>query len=46
MGLVDLGEIALAEQIAKVEDVVLDLLAGDLLTRRVLAHFHDYLPNY
>jgi hypothetical protein len=46
MGLVDLGEIALTEQIAKVENVVLDLLAGDLLTGRVLTHFHVYLPNY
>jgi hypothetical protein len=46
VGLVDLREIALPEQIAKVEDVVLDLLAGDLLARRVLAHFHDYPPIY
>lgn len=37
MGLVDLGEVALPEEVVEVEDVVLDLLAGYLLTQ-LLAH--------
>jgi len=37
MGLVDLREVALAQQVVEVKDVVLDLLAGDLLTQ-LLAH--------
>lgn len=40
MRLVDLGEVALAQQVAEVEDVVLDLLAGYLRRGgdRQLAH--------
>lgn len=36
--LVDFGKVALTEQITEVEDVVLDLLAGDLRATWLVAH--------
>jgi hypothetical protein len=38
VSLIDFGKIALADHIAKVEDVILYLLAGDFLVGTNLAH--------
>ncbi len=44
MGPVDLREVALAQQVVEVEDVVLDLFAGDLLTQ-LLTHPRPFADN-
>jgi hypothetical protein len=44
MGPVDLREVALAQQVVEVEDVVLDLFAGDLLTQ-LLSHPRPFADN-
>ena len=44
MSLVDLGEVALTQQVVEVEDVVLNLLAGYLLTL-LLAHPPSFDDN-
>jgi hypothetical protein len=44
VGPVDLREVALAQQVVEVEDVVLDLFAGDLLTQ-LLTHPRPFADN-
>lgn len=44
MSLIDFGEVALTQKVVEIEDVILDLLAGYLLTL-LLAHPRSFDDN-